>query len=203
MLIFHCKSIPYSVVESTWFEKFLKRLGVLVVISIFLVRRILEVRLHISCLTFLFILANKLSCDLLDINFQEIYEGNKITTTENANVLGLSWSGGGATIERMSLLIMFTICKSKPPSVTAILDCTGHLVDGVKKDAEFIMSFFKSKVDEFDIGKHLLNLSCLMGQEMLGKWGEFCVQIYHRQCVSIEGNIFYQYSLVTCQKSGQ
>ncbi len=42
------------------------------------------------------------------------------------------------------------MCASKPPTVISILNCTGHMVDGGRKDAEFIMSFFKSNACEFD-----------------------------------------------------
>ena len=35
----------------------------------------------------------------------------------------------------------------------SICDCTDHMVEGGKKDAEFIMNFFKTKVDEFDLSK--------------------------------------------------
>ncbi len=68
----------------------------LVVISRFLVGRKLEVSFFL--LTFIPIFANKLSGDLLDINSQAIYDSNKRLTTENANVVGLSWIGDGATI---------------------------------------------------------------------------------------------------------
>ncbi len=45
---------------------------------------------------------------------------------------------------------MLAMCEFTSQSIIAVLDCTGHTVDGEKKDAEFIVPFFKSKVDEFD-----------------------------------------------------
>ncbi len=83
-------------------------------------------------LTIIPIIANKLSGNLLDNNFQAIYDSNKRLTTENANVFGLSWIGDGATIKRMPLLNMLAMCGSKPPAVIVILDCTGHMMDGEK-----------------------------------------------------------------------
>ncbi len=59
---------------------------------------------------------------------------------------------------------MLTMCGSKPPSVVAIFDCTGHMVDSGKKDVEFIMSFFKSKLDEFGPEKSIKDICCLMWQ---------------------------------------
>ncbi len=70
-----------------------------------------------------------------------------------AALFGLSWLGDGATIEKMPLINMLVICGDKPPAVISIYDCTDHMVDGGKKDAEFIMNFFKTKVDEFDLSK--------------------------------------------------
>ncbi len=37
--------------------------------------------------------------------------------------------------------------------VISICDCTDHLVEGGKKDAKFIMNFFKTTVHEFDLSK--------------------------------------------------
>ncbi len=46
------------------------------------------------------------------------------------------------------------------------------MVDGGKKDAEFIMSFFKAKVDEFDPGKTLTNTFFFDGAANVQKAGQ-------------------------------
>ncbi len=153
-----------------------------------------------SLLTIIPIIANKLSGDLLDINFQAIYDSNKRLTTEDAKWFGLSWIGDGATIKRMPLLNMLAMCGSKPPAVIAILDCTGHMVDGGKKDAEFIMSFFKAKVDEFDPGKTLTNTFFFDGAANDRKAGQILLHTFHGQCVSMEGNMSCHYFLVISQE---
>ncbi len=81
-------------------------------------------------LLFMPIFANKISSNLLDISFQAIYKSNKRVITEDANLFGLSWIGDGATIKRMPLLNILAMCRSKPPAVISILDCTGHMVGG-------------------------------------------------------------------------
>ncbi len=68
----------------------------------------------------------------------------------NVNVFGFSSIRDGATIKRMPLSNMFATCGSKPLAVIAILDSTDHMVDDGKKDAEFIMLYFKLKVGDFD-----------------------------------------------------
>ncbi len=96
-------------------------------------------------------------------------------------MFGLSWIGDGATIKRMPLLNMLAMCGSKPPAVIAILDCTDHMVDGEKKEVEFIMSFFKPKVDEFDPGKTLTDTFFFDGAANVQKAG-------HILCA--QGNVF-------------
>ncbi len=105
----------------------------------------------------MFIFAKNLLGDLLNTDFQTIYTSNKRTTTEKTNLFGLSWNGDDATIKRMPLINMLTVCKSKLSATIAILECIGHILNSGKNDAEFILSFFKSKVDEFDPGSTLTN----------------------------------------------
>ncbi len=50
------------------------------------------------------------------------------------------------------------MCGNKPSSVITILYCSGQMVDDGNKDAEFFISFFKSKVDEFDLRKTLTDI---------------------------------------------
>ncbi len=45
---------------------------------------------------------------------------------------------------------MLVMCGDKLPAVISICDCKDHMVDGGKKDTEYIMKIFKTKVDEFD-----------------------------------------------------
>ncbi len=47
----------------------------------------------------------------------------------------------------INMLVMF---GDKPTTVISICDCTDHMVDVGKNDAEIIMIFFKTNVDEFD-----------------------------------------------------
>ncbi len=64
----------------------------------------------------------------------------KRATNDNAIVVG----------KKMSEIKMLVMCGGNLPVVISIRDCTDHMVDGGKKDAEFIMNFFKKKVGEFD-----------------------------------------------------
>ncbi len=66
------------------------------------------------------------------------------------SLFGFSWIGDGATIKQMPLMNMLTMCGKAAPVVILICDCTSHMVDGGKRDAEFNMEYFNDKVDEFD-----------------------------------------------------
>lgn len=82
-----------------------------------------------------------------------MYECKKEIMNERAMLFGLCWLGDGSTIKHMLLLNIMTMCRSKPPAVMSIYNYTYHMVCSGTKDAEFIMSFFKSKVDKFDPSK--------------------------------------------------
>ncbi len=207
----------YSILETTSADLFMARIylimlmnwlglnnffiwqDMLLVISWFLVGRKLKVRLYF-CLTFMFVFANKLFSDLLDINFQAIYQSNKRVTTYNANVFGLCWIGNGATIKRMPLLNILVMCWSNPSSVIAILDCIGHMVDGGKKMLNPSCLFSNQSLMSFIQERYLLTPSSLMRHQMFRKPGKSYAHTSLRQCVSMQGNMFCHYSLVTYQE---
>ncbi len=103
---------------------------------------------------------------MLDINFQSIYENNKITTTEYANMFGLSLNGDGATIKRISLLNILAMCSSKPPAFIEFLDFNGHMVDGGKKMLNSSCPISNKRLMNLIQKKHLMTPSSLMGQQM-------------------------------------
>ncbi len=64
------------------------------------------------------------------------------------------------------------ICGSKPPLVIAILDCTDHIMNGGKKDAEFIISFSAPKVNGLDPWKTITDFCFFGGTEKVQKAGQ-------------------------------
>ncbi len=65
-------------------------------------------------------------------------------------LFGLSWIGDGATIKQMPFVNMLVMCGKAATVVVSICDFTSHMVDGGKKEAEFIMEYFSNKMDKFD-----------------------------------------------------
>ncbi len=77
-------------------------------------------------------------------------------------------------MKKNPFLIILALHGSEQPAVIIILDCTGHMVNGWKKDADFIMPFFKSKVDEIDQANMLSDRFVFVVQKMVKKMVEFC-----------------------------
>ncbi len=77
----------------------------------------------------------------------------------------------------MPQINMLVMCGDKPPAVISICDCMDHMVDGGKKDAKFIMNFFKLNVNEFDPSKVCTDsFSCAESQQIL------CVHFPQAMC---------------------
>ncbi len=145
-----------------------------------------------------FSLSHQTLSELLDINFRSVYDFNKSAILTKAALFGLSWLGDGATIKKMPLINMLVMCGDKPPAVISICDCTGHMVEGGKKDAEFIMNFFKEKVDEFDPSKVHTDSFFLMELQMCRKQGRYSVRTFHGPCVSMVVSMCYHCFSVIC-----
>ncbi len=79
-------------------------------------------------------ISNQTLGELLDINFQSIYNTNKAAIMTKAALFSLSWLGDGVTIKKMPLINMLVMGGDKPQAVISICDCTDHKVDGEKKD---------------------------------------------------------------------
>jgi hypothetical protein len=128
---FHCESIADSVVESPRFARLLK------------LARTVGSDFKIPS-------RKKISGELLDLNYNAVYNENKTLLCSEASTFGLSFIGDGATIKRMPLLNILGLCGTTPPITIAIVDCTNHMQEGGKKDASYIASLFEEQVGEYD-----------------------------------------------------
>ncbi len=93
-------------------------------------------------------------------------------------------------MKKMPLFIMLVMCGDKLPAVIFICDCTNHMVGGGKNDAEFIMIFFKAKVDEFDPTKLYTDTFSLTEPQIGRKQGRYYVPIFHKQCAFMVGSMY-------------
>jgi hypothetical protein len=94
-----------------------------------------------------------LGYSLLDINYRNIVEHNKETLCRESDVFGLSWLSDGATIGRAPLINVLGLCADTPPTCVAIKDCSGHMSEGGKKDAEYIANLTEDIIVPYDPDK--------------------------------------------------
>ncbi len=105
---------------------------------------------------------------------------NKESILTEASLFGLSWIGDRATIKRMPLVNMLAMCGKVAPVVVSICDCTSHMVEGRKKDAEFIIKYFSDKVDKFDPSGTLTDCFFFDGAANVQKVGAILCAKYSR-----------------------
>ena len=115
---------------------------------------------------------NKIDGSLLDLNFNQTKEHNKIAILKDADLFGLAWLGDGATIKIMPLINTLVMCANTPPTVVAIHDCTDHMAAGGKKNAPYIAKLFETQVEEIDPSKTKTDIFYFNGASNVQKAGE-------------------------------
>ncbi len=118
--------------------------------------------------------------ELLQLNFENTYDRNKMAIMKDAVTFGIAWLGDGATIKRMPLLNMLALCGEEPPVVISIFDCSEHMSEGGKKDAQYIGQLFKDKVTEFDPTTTCTDAFFFDGASNVQKAGEILCATYPR-----------------------
>ena len=158
---FHTANIPDAVVESPEFKRLVRQC------------RLVDKD---------FVIPNrmKIGGELLDINFNNITAINKTNLLKEAGVFGISVMGDGATIHRMPLMNILAVSGSTPPLTIGIVDCTGHMAAGGKKDAMYIADIFEDKVEEYDPNHTLTDVFFFDGASNVQKAGEVLMAKYPR-----------------------
>ena len=89
----------------------------------------------------------------MDHNYNSCTEQNVGLIGKYAEVFGITWIIDGAAIFRMPLANIPVMCGDVPPTVVDIHDCTGHMVEGGKKDAEYLAEVIEDEVKKYDTYK--------------------------------------------------
>ncbi len=90
----------------------------------------------------------------------------------------------------MLLIKMLVMCGDKPPAVISICDCMDHMVNGGKKDAEFVMNFLNQRKMSLIQQKYTMTLFSFTELPMCRKQGKYCVPTFHEQCVFMVGSMY-------------
>ena len=171
---FHCETIADSVVESPRFAQLLK------------LARTVGSNFKIPS-------RKKISGELLDLNYNAVYNENKTLLCSEASTFGLSFIGDGATIKRMPLLNILGLCGTTPPMTIAIVDCTNHMQEGGKKDASYIASLFEEKVGEYDPGNVNTDVFFFDGASNVQKAGEVLMAKFPILSASMGESMLYPF----------
>ena len=106
---------------------------------------------------------------LLD-NFLENHIKNQREKLLNgADIYGIHFQGDGATIKDTPALNILDGVGYLPVSVQNILDCTGHITGGHKKDAKFVAGSFSDPMNDSDTEKKLVDLHVFDGGSVCRK----------------------------------
>ncbi len=78
----------------------------------------------------------------------------------------------------MPLLNMLIMCGEETPMVVSVCECTDHMVDGNKKDADYVMILFQEKVEEWDTSHIFIDCLVLDGTATVQRAGAILCMIY-------------------------
>ena len=165
---FHCENIPDAVVESPRFKR-------LISVCRLVGDKFVPPNSH------------KIGGQLLDLNFSNTYERNKVEVLKESRVFGLAFMGDGATIHRMPLMNILAMSGTSPPITVGIIDCTTHMAEGGKKDAAYISEIFHEKVLEYDPTNTVTDLFYFDGASNVQKAGQVLMAQFPRSFCYLGG----------------
>ena len=86
-----------------------------------------------------------------------------------ADIYGLNFKSDGAKIKDTALLNILDGGVYLPVSVKNIMDCTGHITGGHKKDAKFVAGVFFDPMNDFYPEKEIVDLHMFDGASVCRK----------------------------------
>ena len=115
---------------------------------------------------------------LLDIFFDNHIKNQRAKLLYGADIYGLHFQGDGATIKYTPLLNILAGVFYLPVSVQNIVDCTGHITGGNKKDANFFAESFFDLMNDIDPEKKLVDLHIFDGASVCRKAQKILKVVY-------------------------
>ena len=106
---------------------------------------------------------------MLDNYFDNHIKNQREKLLNEADVYGLHFQCDGATIKDTPLLNILAGGVYLPVSVQNIMDCTGHITGGHKKDANFFAESSFDRMNGLDTEKKLVDLHMFDGASVCRK----------------------------------
>ena len=94
-----------------------------------------------------------LAGEMLDLAYTTQLERDVKQLMIDADIFGIAFFGDGATIHKCPLVNLFASALHCPAVLINIIDCTARLVEGEKKDGNFISSLFLPVIESLDVLK--------------------------------------------------
>lgn len=117
---------------------------------------------------------------LLDANYTTTMANAKAKLNMDAGTFGLTFFGDGATIQRNPKMNLLASGIYEPAAVIDVIDCSGHMSAGGKKDASYIASLFLVWFRKFDPKHELIDLVYFDGASNVQLAGEILAKFYPR-----------------------
>ena len=89
-------------------------------------------------------------CPLIDNCFDNHIKNQREKLLIRADIWGLRFQGDGAKIKDTAIINILVGGFNLPVSVKIILECTGHITGGHKKDAKFVAEIFFDPMNDLD-----------------------------------------------------
>ena len=120
-----------------------------------------------------------MSGDLLDANYVAYQRDQMTKLLMNIDVFGIGIFGDRATIVKVPMMNIIVCSAGNPSCVLDVVDCTGHVAEGNKKDAFFICQQMLPCMRQIDPEKKLFDLIAFDGDANVQKAGALIEQYSH------------------------
>jgi hypothetical protein len=124
---------------------------------------------------------NAIGSTLLDLNYDLYKRNHHVVLMQDAEVYGIAFYGDGATVKKVPLLNALASCVYNTAICLEIVDCSGHMEEGGKKDAKYIAGQFIPYIDACESEKkNVVDLVLFDGASNVQAAGQVLVACYPR-----------------------
>jgi Protein of unknown function (DUF 659) len=123
---------------------------------------------------------NLLAGRLLDVLYNNKMKQQMLELRACSSIFGISLLSDGATVKRMPLINILASGVEKRAAVLEVVDCSGHMAQGSKKDAKYIAGLLKPHIKMLDPDEDIVDLLWFDGASNVQKAGEILEATFPR-----------------------